>query len=173
MGSLIYTFLISFVIASVLTPIIIKLAIKLKILDYPGGLKTHKKPTPYLGGAGIYISFVICSLFWIFKFDYKFGEIQGIIIGSSLIFILGLVDDIKKLSIPAKFFWQAISALVLIGYGIKIQFLPYEPLNILLSVLWVVGMTNAMNIIDVEDGLSVGIAITFLLVFFFLLKDKE
>jgi UDP-GlcNAc:undecaprenyl-phosphate GlcNAc-1-phosphate transferase len=130
----------------------------MNILDYPSGIKTHKVPTPYLGGASVYISFMVISIISITFFSTFTEDIQSILLGASFIFILGLVDDLYKLSIEIKFLWQSIAAIILILLGIKIQFLP-EFLNIILTILFVVGITNAMNIIDIMDGLCGGVSL--------------
>jgi len=88
-----------------------------------------------------------------------------------MIFVLGLVDDIKKLSVPLKFSVQILAAVTLIIFGIKVQFLGNEFLNITLTIIWVVGVTNAFNLLDIMDGLSSGIAVIATLTFFVLGVD--
>lgn len=151
-------FFSAFLISVSITPFIIIFAKRCNVLDHPSGIKTHSKPVPYLGGAAIYIAFLILCIAWSVLKSRSIEDIQGILLGASVIFLLGLVDDIKKLSIPTKFLWQILASVILIAHGIQTQFLPYDWLNIIISILWVVGITNAFNILDIMDGLASGVA---------------
>ncbi len=159
------TFFFSFFVSLLLTPICRNIAVKLKILDHPISLiKTHKTPTPYLGGLAIAISFYL-SLFLVrITTHFTTGtlySLRGIIFGGIIILIIGLIDDLKYKGIhfTTKFFGEIISALILIHYGIKINFISPEWFALLITLLWVIGITNAFNLVDVMDGLSAGIAI--------------
>ncbi|MFH1612807.1 MAG: MraY family glycosyltransferase [bacterium] len=141
-----------------------KLAIKLNILDKPTNLKKHFKSTPYLGGLAIYLTFVIICLL----FSPLNKTLIGILIGGTIIAITGLIDDIKGLSVHIRILIQFIVALILIICNIKIKFILNPYLSIPLSILWIMGITNAFNIIDIMNGLSSGIAFI-ACIFFFLI----
>jgi UDP-GlcNAc:undecaprenyl-phosphate GlcNAc-1-phosphate transferase len=150
-----FTFLLSFSLALYLTPIMRKAALKFGIVDKPDGrLKRQKGPVPYLGGVAIYLAFLI-TLALTFQFS---KEVLGILLGGTLVLLLGLVDDFGVLEPKIKALGQLLAALVLIKCGIyiKLYFLP-SYIAIPLSIIWLVGLSNAFNIIDVMDGLSAGV----------------
>ncbi len=151
-------YLLAFVLATSLSlygvPLAREAAIKYNIVDAPDGrLKKQKEPVPYLGGLAIYLSFLLTS-----AFTYEFrDEILGIILAGTLILLLGLIDDFGVLTPRIKIAGQLIAIFVLIRSGIMIDlvFIPYW-LQILVTVIWLIGTINAFNIIDVMDGLSAG-----------------
>lgn len=102
-------------------------------------------------------------------------SLRGITIGCLFLTVLGLIDDIKHkgLGFKTKFVFQLLGALVLISYDIKIRFVQPAYLGDLLTILWVVGVTNAFNIIDIMDGLAGGIAFCSALAFFFIALPGE
>lgn len=157
------TFILSFILSLILTPLLRLFAIKFSILDRPfSDIKTHKKPVPYLGGLSIIFSFYITLILVRLTTNFPTGtlrSIRGIFWGSIIIFILGLIDDIKYKGIhfTTKFLGEFIAAFLLLIYDIKINFIHPEWFSIILTVFWIVGITNAINLIDVMDGLSSGI----------------
>lgn len=158
--------MIGVVTAALITPLCMWMAHRWNILDRPGGLKTHGRPVPYLGGLALYIGFLASVLGVVAWTDQSIGGMQEILIGSGLIFLLGLIDDIHPLTIPVKFLWQGLVALGVALWGdITIQLLPWTWANVMLTVGWVVGMTNAFNIIDIMDGLSGGVTVLAALAF--------
>src|SRR5208283_4727137 len=129
--------------------------------DVPHGtVKTHKIPTPVLGGVAIWAAFSAALLWTRFNTSFPSGtlrSLRGILAGGGLIFALGLIDDLRKpqgLGVAPKFAVQGLAAALIIHYGIGIQFLQPEPFALIVTVLWIVGVTNAMNIIDIMDGLA-------------------
>ncbi|OGL43955.1 MAG: hypothetical protein A2W05_08260 [Candidatus Schekmanbacteria bacterium RBG_16_38_10] len=160
----ILTFFLSFFLSIYGTPIARKAALDYGIVDKPDGkLKTHKEPTPYLGGLSIYLAFLMSLSF---TFDFN-KEVLGIILAGTIILLLGLIDDFGVLSPRNKFIGQFIATFILIKAGVMITvvILP-QWLAIALTFLWIVGITNGFNIIDVMDGLSTGIAFWVSLFFF-------
>ena len=138
-----------------ITPIVRKGALLYDIVDRPDGkLKDHKDPVAYLGGIAVYLAVLLTLAL---TFDLS-REILGILLSGTIIVILGIIDDFKVLPPKIKFIGQAIAAFVLIKSGIyiKLVFLPLW-INIILSFLWLMVITNAFNIIDVMDGLATGI----------------
>ncbi|MCX7715935.1 MAG: undecaprenyl/decaprenyl-phosphate alpha-N-acetylglucosaminyl 1-phosphate transferase [Endomicrobia bacterium] len=159
------TLILSFFLSSILTPLCRVLAIKLSIFDYPvSDIKTHKIPVPYLGGIAIGISFYIIMFLVRITTHFPTGtlrSLRGIILGSIIIMLFGIIDDVKYKGIhfTTKFIGELIAAVILICYGMKINFITPEWLAIIITLLWIVGLTNAINLVDVMDGLSSGIAI--------------
>jgi|DewCreStandDraft_4_1066084.scaffolds.fasta_scaffold03495_11 UDP-GlcNAc:undecaprenyl-phosphate GlcNAc-1-phosphate transferase len=149
----------AFVLGLILIPFAIKIAIKFDILDKPiTKLKKHTRPVPYLGGAAIYFSFLIVVVGSKLILHQTFHGVIGILIGCTIMFIVGLVDDIKNLSPYVKLFFQFLASLVLLKVNLHIKFMDANILNYVLTILWVIGITNAFNIIDIMDGLSAGVA---------------
>lgn len=155
------------VLALALTPLVRALAIRLNFLDTPSSaIKTHKHATPTLGGVAIVIAFFASLLFIRFSTEFPTGtlrNLRGIFVGGTLIFLLGAVDDMLKpkgLGFKIKFAVQILAAAILVYYDMRINFIEPGYLSICLSVLWVVGVANAFNIIDIMDGLSATQAIT-------------
>ncbi len=154
--SYVLTFALAAVLSAVLTPRVRDAAIRFGIVDKPDGrLKNHRQPIPYLGGLAICLSFLL-TVALTFSFS---EEVLGLLLAGSIVVILGLIDDLGQLGPWTKLSGQLIAILVLIKSGIyiKLTFLP-EPLAILLSVVWLLAITNAFNLIDIMDGLSAGTA---------------
>lgn len=158
-------FLTAFVISAVLCYAIKLIAPKFGLVVYPRSDRWHKRPTPILGGAGIYLSLVITYILLI----RQDGEIFPLILIGSFVFLAGLIDDLKEISPPTKFLLQLLAGLLLIHSGFLMEFSQWYILNFLLSIFWLVGITNAFNLLDNMDGLSSGIALIvtiFLSIFF-------
>ncbi len=159
---------VAFLTSFLSVPFIKNIAIKAGAIDYPkDGRRMHKKPIPRLGGLSIYYGFIVSLL----CFGTLDRQLWGIILGSLIIVILGVVDDIKTLKAHPKFFVQLIAAAVPVFMGSRINFLslPFNQSvmpNIVfndiisygISILWIVGVTNAVNLIDGLDGLAAGIS---------------
>lgn len=165
-------FFVSFSTSYLLTPLAKMIALRFNILDHPSSIKKHNEPVPYLGGLALYGGFmaaIICSL----GIGLPFQEISVIIIGATLIMIVGLVDDLRPLSFKTKLILETLIASVLILFNIRIKFITPDYFAVLLTVLWVVGITNALNLIDIMDGLSGGVAAIAALAFLFINPPTE
>src|SRR4030043_1968621 len=152
----IFTFSLSLILSLYLTPVMRRAALQFGIVDRPDGrLKKHKKPMPYLGGIAIYLSFLLALAF---SFEFN-QEVLGLLLAGTIVVLLGLIDDLGFLKPWVKFTGQMIAVLVLVRSGIfiKLVFLPTY-VSIPVTFLWLIGITNAFNIIDVMDGLSTGVA---------------
>ncbi|MBQ3834671.1 MAG: undecaprenyl/decaprenyl-phosphate alpha-N-acetylglucosaminyl 1-phosphate transferase, partial [Elusimicrobia bacterium] len=168
------TFIAAYIITLFFTPIFRNIAIKFNIYDRPiTEVKTHKIPTPYLGGlavwAGWSLSLIIIRLITNFPTG-TLNNLRSVMIGSLLMLILGLCDDIKKggLGFKFKFLIQIFAAvIVVVFFDIRIQFIDNYILSVLISIFWIIGLSNAFNIMDIMDGLSSGIAA--IAAFFFLI----
>ncbi|MFA5339106.1 MAG: MraY family glycosyltransferase [Candidatus Omnitrophota bacterium] len=150
--------LISFLSALILTPIAKSIARRFKILDLPNKRKIHKAPVPLLGGAVIWLSFLIAILYA----GPRQSEIKGLVLGGSLVFLVGLIDDIKGLSALFRLIIQIIASAIIIKSGVCLSFLPPtlwgDMAEVSLTVFWVVGITNALNFLDGLDGLATGVS---------------
>jgi UDP-GlcNAc:undecaprenyl-phosphate GlcNAc-1-phosphate transferase len=149
-------FLLACLLSVYLTPLMRQAALRFGIVDRPDGrLKNQAEPVPYLGGLAVYIAFLV-TLAFTFTFD---REVLGLLLGGTLLLLLGLVDDFGVLSPKVKLMGQFLAAFVMVKAGIKVQivFLP-DLVNIILSAFWIVAVTNAFNIIDIMDGLAAGVA---------------
>ncbi len=166
MARWLYLFASAFLLALILTPLMRFAAARLKILDVPDERKIHKKPMPKLGGLAIYISY---ALVIIINFDFSI-ELKGIMIGGTIVLLIGLLDDIRSLSASWKLTGQLLAALVLILCGVKLDILPNiwwgHAGEIVLTFIWVVGITNAVNFFDGMDGLATGLTAICALSFF-------
>jgi len=155
-----YIFVFSLVTAYFFTPFCRLVALRLHALDKPDWRKVHDLPTPLLGGLGIYVAFTLSLLLnGVFLPGMKI-----LLLGSTLIFIMGLWDDIRPLPALLKFIIQIFIALLVIIWGdIQLTFFYHASwapfINIPLTVLWIVGLTNAMNFFDGIDGLATGMSI--------------
>jgi len=160
-------FMTAFVLCFIFVPLAMKIAYRFNILDKPiTKLKKHSKPVPYLGGVAIYFSFVITVITAKLFLHQTFHGVIGILIGCTLMFVVGLIDDIRNLSPYIKLFFQFLASLVLLKVNLHIRFMDENVLNYILTVLWVIGVTNAFNIIDIMDGLSGGVALVASFAFF-------
>jgi UDP-GlcNAc:undecaprenyl-phosphate GlcNAc-1-phosphate transferase len=150
------TFLLGLALAAWLTPVMREAALRFGIVDRPDGrLKTHREPIPYLGGVAIYLAFLL-SIAFTLSFS---ATVLALLLGGSILVILGLMDDLGQLGPWTKLLGQLVAVLVLIKAGIYIKLVFLPPWVALpLSVLWLLATTNAFNLIDIMDGLSAGTA---------------
>jgi len=137
------------------TPLMRMVALRFGVVDKPAARKIHTHPVPLLGGAAIYIAFIIVLLL---LGDRRYvSEIVGIFIGATLVSLMGVVDDRWGLGSYVKLCGQLLAACILIYSGVQVRVWGGW-FDILITIGWVVGITNAMNLLDNMDGLSGGIA---------------
>lgn len=150
--------IVSLLSAFILTPLMSFLGRKFRILDIPNERKVHKDPTPLLGGLAIYIAFATSV---VLNFHFS-KEMKGVAIGGTLVLLMGLVDDFRKLPATVKLLGQLLSVSIVMLYGVRMSFLPNNLWGdigeVILTIIWVVGITNALNFIDGMDGLATGCA---------------
>lgn len=149
-------FMLGIALALYMTPVLRRAALQLGIVDRPDGrLKTHREPVAYLGGLAVFFAF-LSALGPTFAFDQS---VLGILLSATLVLLIGLIDDFGALSPVEKLAGQALAVAVLLKAGVfvKIVFLPTW-LALGISVLWLMTMVNALNIIDIMDGLAAGVA---------------
>ena len=135
-----------------------KLAVRYKVL-MPQGI-------PLIGGIAMGLSFIFACLVDFLFYRSLSQEVRGIIITSFIMLFFGLIDDWRELSILAKFLVQIIATALLIFFGIKTQIVYIGTLfNIIITFIWVIGITNAFNHLDIIDGLAGGTAVIVSLAF--------
>jgi UDP-GlcNAc:undecaprenyl-phosphate GlcNAc-1-phosphate transferase len=148
------------------TPVARRVALRLGIIDQPNARKIHVNPIPLLGGVAIYGAFIAALL--IFGGRYRLDELISILVGASLVSFLGVWDDRRGLSPLLKLIGQILAASLLVVTGVRIGTFRWEIVNIVVTLGWVVVITNAMNLLDNMDGLSGGVG-AIAAVFFLLL----
>ncbi len=158
----IVAFSIALAVAYFITPRVMELAIKLGALDAPDERKVHKGMIPRMGGLAIYAAFVLAVL----ASMHINREIMGLLVGGTVILIVGIIDDLKPFPAKVKLLGQIVAASVLVMFDIRIEWLtnPFgemlyvDYLAIPLTILWVVSLTNTVNLIDGLDGLAAGVS---------------
>jgi UDP-GlcNAc:undecaprenyl-phosphate GlcNAc-1-phosphate transferase len=153
---LILVFILAFLICIKATPLAVEAGRRLGLVARPDGeLRVHQDPVPYLGGLAVYGSFLLAYSL-VFEFDQR---ILGLLLAGSIVVVLGLVDDFGQLRPGAKFLGQLIAVFVLVKSGIRIEWEVLPPAGqVALTFLWFVAMMNALNFLDVMDGLAAGVS---------------
>lgn len=159
--------LLALLISFLLTPVVKQLAHKVGAVDVPKDeRRMHKRPIARMGGLAIFLGFILSALLFV----ELSPQIRGMLLGGTIIVVLGILDDIYALPALPKFFVQIVAALIAVMHGNVIQVLsnpnifsssPYWVLGawgIPITVIWIVAITNAVNLIDGLDGLAVGVA---------------
>lgn len=155
-------FLMAFVITLVVTPLVRRFAIRIGAVDKPDARKVHHGAIPRLGGLAIFIGYITTVLYYVPHDSTLFG----LLLGTIILVIVGIWDDVKNIEAKTKLMGQIIAAAVLCSYGIRVDFieLPWIGMIFLkywsvpLTIFWIVGFTNIVNLIDGLDGLAAGIS---------------
>ncbi len=185
----------SFAVSLVATAIMRRVALRWQLLDHPGERKMHAEPIPLMGGVAICLSFYTilmgCFLiphyvselghdWWAERFLAGLGEhagikLGGLLGGGFLIFLLGVVDDLKVLNPEIKLLGQIAAALVLVMSGMRIEVFVLSNvwISAALTIFWVVMMTNSLNFLDNMDGLSGGVSVIAAFSFFLAVQPHE
>ncbi|MDO4552610.1 MAG: MraY family glycosyltransferase [Bacillota bacterium] len=164
-------------IALAVTPLCIRLAPKIGAMDVPkDDRRMHQRAMPRLGGLAIFLGSVAATLLWLPVVEEELQpqllpgpEILGILLGGALMFLMGLVDDIRGLPAKGKLLGQLVCASVVFSFSVRFEFItnPFtgQPtadfpiwVSYLLTVIWIVGISNTINLIDGLDGLAGGIS---------------
>lgn len=149
-------FLTAFSLALIVTPIVRWVSIRRGWVVQPRPDRWHQRPTAPFGGIAIFLSVMGSFLYFVPIENDK--SLLGILVGGSFMFAVGLIDDIRKAPPYAKLTAQIVGACTAVYSGIYFEIIP-KPVSIPLSIFWIVGITNAFNLIDNIDGLSAGIAV--------------
>jgi len=137
------------------TPIVRRVANRLEIVDQPDSRKLHLRPVPLLGGMAIYAGFIVALL--LFGEKWVVSQAIGILVGATIVSFLGIWDDRWRVRPLLKLLGQTVAASILIISGVQVSFLPHPALNVAVTLLWILGITNALNLLDNMDGLSGGV----------------
>lgn len=187
----IYIFILSFSISFVLVPLIQKMAERLSVLDHPGERKIHTIPKPRMGGLAFVLSFLMVIIAHVAgilalkntdivqqhlpmvtrnleRLSTVVPKLSVILVGGFLMTLIGLLDDYfrDKFSYKYKFLAQFAVAGLVVSFGIRTEFLPGTIADIVVSMLWIVGMSNSFNLLDNMDGLTAGVSVISALLFF-------
>ncbi|HWJ62070.1 MAG TPA: MraY family glycosyltransferase [Acidimicrobiales bacterium] len=166
-------FVIALAVTFAVTPLIKWLARRLRVVAIPSDRSMHEKPMPLLGGAAMLIGFLVAmGVAWATgafpaMFDDQLPTIIGVVVGAVILCGVGTLDDVRDVSAPAKTAGIVLAASVMYLFGVTMLYFrpPFldglfvvpEDLAPLITVLWVLGMANAVNLIDGLDGLAAGI----------------
>ena len=161
-------FLTALALTLIFTPVAVFIAPKIGAVDVPkDDRRMHKRPVPRFGGMAVFIGTMAAISIFLAPGD---PQMTGILVGGGMIYIIGLVDDLKGMPAKVKFLGQILTACVVYALGIRISFITaffidgneYTLLSdltaFLLTVVWIVGITNTINLIDGLDGLAAGVA---------------
>ncbi|MFN2516869.1 MAG: hypothetical protein ABR556_11725 [Pyrinomonadaceae bacterium] len=155
----------STLLALALTPIVRTLARRAGMVAKPKSDRWHKKPTAMLGGVAIWLSVVISYLAFVRPnvpqaVDHFPGSFLDVVIGAStFLFLVGLADDIFHTKPYQKLIGQVMGSAFVIYYGLSLPWTSYTLLNVAITIFWLIGVTNAVNLLDNMDGLATGIAV--------------
>ncbi|MGH9970064.1 MAG: hypothetical protein ACREBG_20035 [Pyrinomonadaceae bacterium] len=144
----------AFALALVLTPLVRVLARRLGMVAKPKTDRWHKRPTAMLGGVAIWLAVSISYLAFIPRTPINWR----IIVASTFLFLVGLVDDLIHTKPYQKLIGQIMGSAYIIYYGLSLPWTRSLPLNMALTIFWLIGITNALNLLDNMDGLATGIA---------------
>ncbi|ACK42390.1 MULTISPECIES: MraY family glycosyltransferase [Dictyoglomus] len=157
-----FAFLLSLVISVLLTPWVKKIAYQVGAVDIPNDRKVHLKPIPRIGGVAFFLSILVVNV--IFN---KSPVVEKIIFGGLLVFLVGLLDDFVELKPKPKFWLTFLAVLIAVILGVRVEIwrVPYTKIIIkgfwadVITFVWLLGITNAMNFIDGLDGLAGGVSV--------------
>lgn len=144
----------SFAVGLIITPLVRAAARRFQIVAAPREDRWHRKPTALLGGIAIYASFI--AGYWILA--PKAAHVGPILLGGSLLFAIGLLDDLIQIKPHSKLIAQLIGAAVVVQFGLRLPWTANDAINSCITIFWLVGITNAINLLDNMDGLAAGIS---------------
>ncbi len=156
----IYLVAVAFAVACFAVPLVRTYALWRGVLDQPAARKVHRVATPLLGGAAVYLAFAVTVLT---NFNFSL-PLKGVALGASIVVALGILDDVAELPAWLKLGGQVAGAGVALTFGVTLDVVPsWLPaavwLNVLLTVLWFLTVTNAIQFLDGMDGLAAGLGI--------------
>ena len=156
---------ISFLLTTFLLPLVRRLAVRWGCVSLPSAERWHQQPIPYLGGVAFFLGFLFPALF----FSSAPLSLFPFFLVAALLFILGIYDDLHRINPATKLVGQIIGAAISIFYGYTLNFFDLPLLNLFLTAVWIIGLTNALNLLDNMDGLAggVGLIATLYLIFIF------
>jgi UDP-GlcNAc:undecaprenyl-phosphate GlcNAc-1-phosphate transferase len=149
--------ILAWFVADLLTPLVIRLCHRVGALDRPHTYKIHAEPVAILGGVAVLLAFAV-ALFSLARFpDFlQFRDIFGIVLGGLVVCALGVVDSLRPLWAPAKLLVLLGVTLILSQFGVRINLTGIPWVDVALTLLWIAGVSSAMNSIDNMDGAATG-----------------
>lgn len=154
------------------TPLAQRAALAFGFVKQPGARHIHSSPIPLLGGAAMYVGFVVALLAFNSNARVEFQQLAGILIGAAIVALFGLWDDRHSLRAIVKLIGEFLAASVIVWSGIRVELLHQPVLNLVMTFAWLVGISNALNFLDNMDGLAGGTA-AIASAFFFLLAASN
>lgn len=154
--SFILVFVIALTVTAASIPWLRRTAIAIGFVDAPDRHKVHKAPVPLMGGVAIVAGAILATLL-VLRGRIP-PQIMGAVLAGALVSMIGLIDDRLKVSPGIRLLVQFVAFLILIAFGLRIRLPIPDALNYVLTFLWLVGITNAINLMDNMDGLSAGVA---------------
>ena len=145
----------AFLLTILCVPLVRRLATRWGCVALPKKERWHTRPTPTLGGLAFFLGFLPAVLF---LSPNLLSALPFFIIVTQM-FVVGFYDDLRQINPATKLIGQIISAATAIFFGYSLHFFSWQPLDALLTALWIVGLTNALNLLDNMDGLAGGIAL--------------
>ena len=145
---------VSLVLAAALTPVVRRLARRWGFVARPKIDRWHKNPTAMMGGVGIWLAVVVTYIALV----PHTGQGWVVIGAASFLFLVGLVDDLLHIKPYQKLIGQVIGAAIVVNYGLVLPWTRSLPANMVITIFWLIGITNAVNLLDNMDGLATGIA---------------
>jgi UDP-GlcNAc:undecaprenyl-phosphate GlcNAc-1-phosphate transferase len=156
----------SFVLALVLTPVVRALARRWGVIAKPKTDRWHKKPTAMLGGVAIFLTVAVAVVAYLYFVPPRPDEVANheraylwvVLVASAFLFCVGLADDLLHAKPYQKLIGQIMGAAFVIYYGLYLPWTGSPPVNMVITIFWLIGITNAVNLLDNMDGLAAGIA---------------
>jgi len=146
--------ILSLVVTTILTFAVRAFAMRFNFVAKPKADRWHKKPTAMLGGAAIFLSTVSVYI----AFAPKTFESLTVITAAAFLFFIGLIDDVINIKPYQKLIGQLFGAVFVVGFGLKLPLTGFELIDIWITIFWIIGITNAINLLDNMDGLAAGIS---------------
>lgn len=162
MQIVIFVFLTALALTAFSTPLVRRFSIWIGFVDIPATRKLHKEPMPLMGGVAIFGGAIIAllALFSVLpkSFNISAPQVIGMMLASSIVALIGLIDDRRNLPASVKLGGQMVGFLILYFFGIHVRLQLPDVLNIVITFVWLAGISNAINFLDNMDGLSAGVS---------------
>lgn len=146
-------FFVAFFTTLVTTPMVRSLASRFGVLDHPGEVSMHTEPMPRMGGVAVFLGFTLSALLFC---DYE--VVRGILVGGTIILLIGLLDDIMGLPATVKLLFIVVATYILSHYGVMLVLFKSYHLNLFITILWITFVVSAFNAADTMNGLACGLA---------------
>lgn len=156
MVAIIAVFLLALTLSAAGMPFVRRAALALGFVDAPAARKVHQTPIPLLGGVGILLG-VLAAVIIVYR-GRPPQTVTGFLLATTVVALVGLLDDYRPLPAGVKLLGELAGCLILLAFDIRVKLPIPEPLNYAITLIWLIGITNAINFLDNMDGLSAGIS---------------